>query len=294
MSRLPIRTMLFAGTALALGGGTLVLGQGLLQEQSAAPVQAAAPASRPVLVATRVLVTGSTVKPGDLAWRVWPVTGIDPSYIVGPQVPIERFAGNIVRREIQSGEPITAGRLAAAGAGGSLAAVTGPGKRAVSVALTPTSGVSGLIVPGDRVDVVLTYAVPQPADASGGGNLERRAATTILSDLKVLAVDQRLAAGPAEKDLHNASLEVTAKQSEVLALAADIGKLSLSLRSLAADGVSTGTASGSTIDYQIGRLLPGLGSRGTGVRRPRASGPRQVAAVTEFRGGRAAAQGTPE
>lgn len=290
MSQLPIRTLLFGAAALALAGGTLFFGQDLVSARGAAPAvpvaPPAAPASRSVLVATRLLAVGTSVKAGDLAWRDWPASGIDPAYILGSGAPaLTAYDGSIARAAIHPGEPITATRLAAPGARGALAAVTSRGQRAVSIGVTPTSGVSGLIVPGDRVDVVLTYALPRAADASAGGGIERRAATTILTDLKVLAVDQQLSGAPADgKQFQNVSLEVTAKQSEALALAADLGKLSLSLRSSEKETyVSDATASTSTVDYQVGRLLPGLGRRAVG--RPRRAGVRRAAApVTEFHG----------
>lgn len=264
MSSFPLRPLLFGAVALALGGGTLLLGQDLLQVRGAVArpaMNTSVVASRTILIATRTLALGSLVKAGDLAWRDWPVTAIDPAYIAGHSRKLESFTGSLVRAEILPGEPITAARLAGAGSQSALAAVTSPGRRAVSVALTPTSGVSGLIAPGDRVDVVLTYTLPRLASAAGGAAFERRAATTILTDLRVLAIDQRLSGqGVDTKDIHNASLEVTAKQSEALALAADLGKLSLSLRG--SEPPASDTLSGkssSTIDYEVGRLLPGLG-----------------------------------
>lgn len=77
--------------------------------------------------------------------------------------------------------------------------------------------------------------LPRQADAMGG--TDRRAATTILTDLRVLAINQRLTGKQDDtKEIRNASLEVSAKQSETLALAADLGKFSLSLRSTRTTG----------------------------------------------------------
>ena len=295
MSRLPVRTLLFGTAALALAGGTLFFGQDLVSARSAAPAVPVAPsaaaASQSVLVATRMLAVGTSVKAGDLAWRDWPASGIDPAYILGSGAPaLVAYNSSIARAEIHPGEPITATRLAAPGMRSALAAVTSPGQRAVSIGVTPTSGVSGLIVPGDRVDVLLTYALPQAANASAGGGIERRAATTILTALKVLAVDHHLSGAPADgKQFQNVSLEVTAKQSEALALAADLGKLSLSLRSSenAADAPGA-TANTSTIDYQVGRLLPGPGRRVVGRSR-RAAAARAAPPVTEFHGSKLSA-----
>lgn len=295
--RLPVRTILFAAVALALGGGTLLLGQEMLQTRNSEAARQAnhsvvAASSSQILVATRTLAVGTSIKPADLAWRDWPTMAIDPSYIVRPSHSIVSFTGSVARGEIVSGEPITNGRLAVAGAGSALAAVTSPGRRAVSIGLTPTSGVSGLIVPGDRVDVVLTYALPRPADGSGN-TIERRAATTILSDLRVLAIDQRLSGQATDvKEAHNASLEVTAKQSEMLALAADLGKLSLSLRSFELPAADRVTSEGSsTLDYQVGRLLPGFGPQGSRQVSSRTARRTGAPALTEFHGSKPNAAG---
>jgi pilus assembly protein CpaB len=292
MNRLPLRSLLFGGTALLLGAATLYFGQAALRAQNqrtvAAPRTAANVLARNILVAGKPLVSGQRIVVGDLIWRTWPTAGVDPAHIVEGSRPISAFTDSIVRADILAGEPVTATRLAVPGYRGALAAVMGPGLRAVSVALTPTSGVSGLIAPGDHVDVVLTYALPHPEGATG--NFERHAATTVLSNLRVLAIDQRLSGtaivpppGTANVEVRNASLEVTVKQSEALALAADLGKLSLSLRGI--DPVGDGTsdaAAGSTIDYQVGRLLPGLprANARAAVARPSAAAP----TVAQFHG----------
>ena len=268
----------------------MFFGQSLLSargSETALPDKQTAPvAAQPILVAARAVAAGAMVKSGDLVWRDWPTSGIDPAYIrrTGND-NLAAYTARVARTDIQSGEPISLARLAVRGAGGGLAAVTSPGQRAISVAVTPTSGISGLIVPGDRVDVILTYALPRGPDPSAGSGVERRAATTILSDLKVLAVDQYLSGRPAEgKAFQNVSLEVTVKQSEMLALAADLGKLSLSLLSSGtiAD-VGKATAGTSTIDYQVGRLLPSFGGRAPGPPR-KVRGARLTQAVTEFHG----------
>lgn len=286
--RFTLRMLLFSSAALALGGGTFLLAQNLLQDRvQAARSQAGVqpPAVTKVLVAARALNPGTSVKTGDLVWRDWPASTLDPTYILAATGKPASFVGNIVRTELVAGEPVTAKRLVAPGSRSVLAAMTDPGRRAVSISLNPTSGVSGLVMPGDRVDVVLTYALPRVVDAAGG-SVERRAAETILSDLRVLAVDQRLSGAASDaKEIRNASLEVTAHQSEVLALAADLGKLSLSLRGLErSTGEAVATASTATVDYQVGRLLPRLSARVAGHAEEQRRQPREGHVLVEFHG----------
>ena len=98
--------------------------------------------------------------------------------------------------------------------------------------MTITSGISGFIFPGDQVDVLITYPVPSQQHGGNGG-YEHKAAETVLHDVRVIAIDQRLESKAGEAVVaHTATLEVTPKQSEIIALAGEIGKLSLSLRSL--------------------------------------------------------------
>jgi pilus assembly protein CpaB len=109
-----------------------------------------------------------------------------------------------------------------------------PGQRAVTITVTPSSGLAGFVFPGDRVDVIVTMTIRD--DREKDSNNERRASETVLTDIRVLAIDQR--ADDQKKEVtvaKTATLEVTSKQAEVIAVASEMGKLSLSLRSLAQD-----------------------------------------------------------
>src|SRR5260370_32315740 len=173
---------------------------------------------------------GQILKPDDLIWQIWPEGGLDKNYVLlGTRTP-ESFAGWVARNPVSAGEPITEAKIVAPGNRGFLAAVLRPGMRAISVPVTITSGISGFIFPGDQVDLMITHQVPAKA---GAGSYEHKAAETVLQDVRVIAIDQRLET-KAGKALvaDTATLEVTPKQTEIIALAGEIGKLSLSLPSL--------------------------------------------------------------
>jgi pilus assembly protein CpaB len=129
---------------------------------------------------------------------------------------------------------VTDGRVVKPDDRGFMAAVLTPGSRAISVAVNPTSGISGFVLPGDRVDLVLTHAIKSDSGGSGGDKPERHASETILSDLRVLAIGQKIQEAKNGETITagTATLEVTPKQVEVIAVAIELGKLSLSLRSL--------------------------------------------------------------
>ena len=214
-----------------------------------------------VLVARTDIRTGQIVKPDDMRWQAWPDGTISPTYIIEGRRPLSDFVGAVARAPISAGEPITEGRVVLSGTRGFMAAVLQPGMRAVSIQVTPTSGVSGFIFAGDRVDLILTHVFEKDAMK------ERQASETVLRDVRVIAMDQRLDARPGEAPqvAKTATLEVTPKQAEIIALAAEMGKLSLALRSLqepaepdaGAAGRSTDDEPSVTRDSNVSRLLSG-------------------------------------
>jgi pilus assembly protein CpaB len=254
------RTVILFLIAALLAGGTAVLVRLSLSRH---PVVATAPAPPPapqktVLVAAAAIPRGQILRSGDLAWRPWPESALAPDYIVSGAEPQKSFAGWVAREPFTAGEPIVKAKIVAPGDHGFLAAVLNPGMRAVSIAVDQTSDVAGFILPGDRVDVLVNLT-------SAEGSSQRKAAQTVLRGVRVIAVDQH----PDSKDgqpviARTVTLEVTPKESEIVALAGDMGKLSLSLRSLvasssakptalAAAGSSAGTLSDPPVDSIDGR-----------------------------------------
>src|SRR5260370_30310111 len=173
---------------------------------------------------------GQILKPDDLIWQIWPEGGLDKNYVLlGTRTP-ESFAGWVARNPVSAGEPITEAKIVAPGNRGFLAAVLRPGMRAISVPVTITSGIAGFIFPGDQVDLMLTYAVPAVVI---GGTSEHKVVETVMRNVRIIAIDQRLESKPGEAvPAHTATFEVTPKQSEVIALASKIGEMFLTLRSL--------------------------------------------------------------
>ena len=229
------RTVILFLIALLLAGGTAALVRSWLAQR---PTIAAAPPPPPrateksILVAGVAITRGQILKPGDLVWRPWPDAAIAGDFIVSGAQPQKSFAGWVAREPFVAGEPIVRAKVVAPGERGFLAAVLKPGMRAVSVAVDQTSDVSGFIFPGDRVDVLINLSL---AESANGNGYQRKAAETVLRDARVVAIDQRLDSKDGQAVVaRTVTLEVTPKQSEMVALAADMGKLSLSLRSLVA------------------------------------------------------------
>lgn len=227
------RKIILLVLALGIAGLTVQLTRALVGQPAPAPANApAAPAPKAlrVLVAASDVPAGTLVQPSHLRWRAWPdEDGVAKTYMVEGQRAADEFTGAVVRQGMRAGEPVVEGRMVKPGDRGFLAAVLTPGNRAVTVAINGVSGIAGFVFPGDRVDLILTQAFREGVQQER----ERRASETVLSDVRVLALDQRINDQKGEvKPAQLATLEVTPRQAESVSLAAEMGRLSLSLRSL--------------------------------------------------------------
>lgn len=181
-----------------------------------------------VLVAGKVLEEGNIIQPGDVVWQDWPNKSLSPSYIREDVLKVEDLTGAVVRNRVDQGEPLQLADFAQPGEKGILAAIITPGKRAISIEVTPQGVSSGLISSGDYVDVIVARNV-QRAD---GGSV---ASKTIVKNVKVLAVDTETTSKHEKPKAapRVVTLEVTPAEAEAIAAAAKDGTLSLSLHSLA-------------------------------------------------------------
>jgi pilus assembly protein CpaB len=227
---------------------------------AAAPTPAAGPTVR-VLVAKRDLPTGARLSPADLGWQDWPAGGLSATFTTDGAPPqlkqtgaagaakeaadtagglfgdaaIKALEGAVVREPFVSGEPIVARKIVKTGEGNFMAIVLAPGMRAMSVGVTVDTAAGGFILPGDRVDLIVSQT-----NGESGVLTE-----TVLHNVKVLAIDQ--AAQPT-KDAQTmvgavATLEVSAADTELVAGAQTKAKaggaLTLALRSYADAGAPT-------------------------------------------------------
>ncbi len=226
-----MRAIILVVAALLVAGVTAVLARSWVQSERAAPAAVAetTPSRKvEILVAAANLPAGRIIQEGDLTWQAWPDVSLPEPYI--RKVKGDEAAsliGAVVRSGIRQAEPVTNLAVVKSGERGFLAAVLTPGMRAVSIQISATSGVSGFVFPGDRVDLLLT----QTLESDDGA---RRAAETLLTDVRVIGVDQN--ADDQNKGeatvARTVTLEVTPRQAEQVALASTMGELSLSLRSL--------------------------------------------------------------
>jgi pilus assembly protein CpaB len=210
-----------------------------------------------VLVAVRDLPAGSIATTDMFRWQNWPEEGLAEEFIVegrdGEVKKPEDLVGWAVRRAISIGEPIVTKRLIKPGEAGFLAGVLAPGMRAATINVTAETGTAGFILPGDRVDVVLTQEVRQGEEDAGGRN--KIVSETVLSDVRVLAIDQTF--DDVEEQTRvgkTVTVELTLKEAEGLAVAKRMGRLSLVLRSLSRNA-EVEQPSAFTSDEEVSRFL---------------------------------------
>jgi pilus assembly protein CpaB len=183
-------------------------------------------ATQDVVVAAQDLAPGTTIneeliKNGTIKTTPWPKASIPIGAFSSPKQVI----GKTNRVKIIANEPILESRLAGEGAG--LTVRLEAGKRAMAVRVDEIIGVSGFIVPDDRVDVIVTTTPP------GNNSQEARIAKIVLQNKRVLSVAQSTEQKDGKPQLaRSITLEVSPEESEKLSLASQDGQIALALRGL--------------------------------------------------------------
>jgi pilus assembly protein CpaB len=248
----PLVTTLFVGSlVVAAAAATHILSQN----------SAGGPKAQ-ILATTMPLPQGTLLREQDVTWQG--VTETKPGEIARPSAAaleanpeLENTVrasvyGAVLRHELAAGEPIQQGAIAKPGERDFLQVVLRPGERAIAIPVATGGASTGLLTPGDRVDVILTQNFK--GDNAANAPLTRRSVSeTVVENLRVLAIDEpdkvtapgRPAAVPVNPAAGNfgrtVTLEVTAEQAEQINVATELGKLSLTLRS-ATDFASTSPA----------------------------------------------------
>lgn len=233
-----------------------------------------APVMAKVLVAATDLTPGKRLTDADLTWKEWPVDQVNPAFITDGSTPLPAaeakrggddkaqgeaapkgavarvaraatevatggakadFVGAVVREPILAGEPIVSRKIVRAGEGGFMAAYLEPGMRAMAIRVTVETAAGGFILPGDRVDLVLTRETNLGNIGATDAEKSKFSSATVLQNIKVLAIDQTTRAADDANTVvgATATLELGPRDAEALAAARAEGELSLVLRSYA-------------------------------------------------------------
>ena len=155
-----------------------------------------------------------------------------------PAAGMSQVTGSIVRDPLLAGEPVVQGKIVRGGEGGYLSVTLGPGMRAVAIPVNAQTGVGGFVLPGDRVDVLMTR---KEGGAGANGGVSLPTVEAVLRNVQVLAIDQQIQAPKNAKSLvgGSATLAVPAGDVETLLGAEGHGDLTLTLRSYADLGGET-------------------------------------------------------
>ena len=216
-----------------------------------------------VMVVNKTMPIGTKVTMDDIEVKKWPVDIVPGGAFPDTAGLIDR----VVKMEIYQGEVMIESKLAPDGSEGGFASIIPPGMRALTVSVNTYSGVSGFILPGTRVDVLVT--VPSASKK------EESSTKIILEDVQVLAVDQTFEReGDDPVIVQSVTLLVKPEEAEKLALASTEGKLSLILRN------TTDRAQAGTRGVQLKELISTQASRrvfrpSTTTRRQPAAEPKQ-------------------
>jgi pilus assembly protein CpaB len=243
-----LRQIIILAVALiaALGALVLVRATSASGQRIAAPQQAPANTGPMVLIATQDLEPGMAAQAASLGWSAWPTENVNPAFIQQTAQPqaLETFTGAIAREKILQGEPILPGRLVKAGDQGFFAAILTPGFRAVAVPITRETAVAGFLMPNDRVDIVLSRKV-ESQDRGGEGEVR---SDIVLEFVRVLSVGETYKSesnseGPRPIDGSVATLELSPRDVETLAMARKLGDIQLVLRGIEPSGQAIAAAS---------------------------------------------------
>ncbi len=240
--------MVTRNVLIALGGFALLAGLALvmLWSRHAPVVRDASNAAEPrslVLVAARQISAGTLLRREDMTWKGGGPDAV-PGSISSGAADARDYIGGVTRRAFDTGQPLIDASVIKVSDRNFLSAVLSPGDRAVAIAVDAPESVAGLVIPGDRVDILLTQSVgAEPGDRGHGSVSE-----TVLRDIRVIAVDQWLdtVAKPIAKEQRigasgspipgTITLEVGDHEAERMLVAQQIGKITLAVRALERSG----------------------------------------------------------
>jgi pilus assembly protein CpaB len=220
-----------------------------------------------VVVAAQDIPEGHAIDKIALTTGQWPVQTLP----AGAFSSVDSVVGRVTRVAVFQGEPIVPGRLAPAGTTGGLEIKIAPGKRAMSVKINDVAGISGLIQPNSRVDVLVNIRDDR-------SEKELQVAKLFMENMRVLSVGQQVTRGDDGKPINatTATLEVTPDEAERLAIAMGQGSIALVLRGYGdPDSIKTKGATSSDVLSQLrdGRLVDLTTKRADPPPRHRAAAP---------------------
>ncbi|NQW02351.1 MAG: Flp pilus assembly protein CpaB [Rhodospirillales bacterium] len=211
----------------------------------------AKPKVNQILIATRAFNPGEKIVPDMISWLPWPDESMSEHFISVDEEDLkndrtQKVIGSYVRHPVQAGEPILTSKLFKDDAAGFLPGLLDKGMRAISIPVTEQTGVAGFILPGNHVDLILVHnkgsealkkkTIKTEDDLTQPIQVLNTTTETILSNIKVIAVNQVVGKIEGQSLIGKTlTLELTAKQVEIVMTARSMGQLTVSLRDVSAE-----------------------------------------------------------
>lgn len=235
-------------------------------QEMAVPAEAPTVEFKTIVVAAEPLRFGAELDRGQLAEIPWPQDSL-PEGAFATIDDLLAEGGRAVLAPIEPNEPVLLAKLSGPNGRATLSNLMTPGMRAVAIKTDEVAGVGGFIMPGDRVDVVLTRdagAIEEVSKSAAGAAGSTLTSEVVLEDVKVLSVGQAADTSQTSPQVANTvTVEVTTEGAKKIALARSIGALSLSLRSArsqddGAGGLTTIKSFGGTVSAGAAEAPKGL------------------------------------
>lgn len=234
-----ILVLLLAVTALGLIAYSMNMPKAQVVEAPVVKVaEKAPPATVAYFVAAHPLPRGTLARDDDFTVNsVAPSDTIPAGAILDTPDAKIGLRGSLVRNFLDTGSLVTSKDILRPRERGFLASVLAPDSRAISINVDAASGVSGLIWPGDYVDVVLTQETTTAAEKKTPDQQHGTLSETVVQNVRIVAIDQEIVQGgrannvTAGKLAQTVSLQLAPDQVKKVTVAAQLGKLSLAVRS---------------------------------------------------------------
>jgi pilus assembly protein CpaB len=244
------KALLIFGLAISVGIGAVLLIQDWMNKRSTQVTQKITSTTK-VVIAKIPLTFGAVVRAENLDVIDWPTRIVPKGSFRTIKDLVNDQEPRVVLRPVEANEPLLKSKVSGFGGRASLSAVISKKMRGATIRVNDVIGVAGFVLPGDRIDVLLTR------DGAGGskhGQSTNLITDVLLQNIKVLATDQNLNQSKDKPSIAKAvTLEVTAHQAQKLVLAQKVGSLSLALR----NGKNAASASTQTVriaDLRVGEV----------------------------------------
>jgi pilus assembly protein CpaB len=251
-----IMVFLFATAALGLIAYNMILPKAQVPvAQVTENTPAPAPPTVGYFVAAHPLPRGTLARDEDFTVRSVPSSESIPAGAILDTADAKiGLRGSLVRNYLDTGSPVTSKDILRPRERGFLASVLEPDSRAISINVDAASGVSGLIWPGDYVDVVLTQESTTAGEKRNPDQQHGTLSETVVQNVRIVAIGQEIVQSgsasdaTASKVANTVSLQLAPEQVKKVTVAAELGKLSLAVRS-AVDRQDTGETDATVVVY---------------------------------------------